>query len=301
MAAEQRRLLAELMSGERDISLLPEVEDGPAEADAPNVRFVFVFSFNFGFVQNYLVLILSSFRCESPENIGQTREFDFDSIYGNVDGGRGGSDTNEEARLEAAGWGPPMANLMITGLPPNKEVRSTVKSLLRAALNQVCGGGDRVNGLTWGSKWGTCFVGMKSALDASTAIVQLHEKPLVLKGIGTRTIKIRLDADQGLKPPPIPDSFGRGDEDDNAGEGGVDENGCAGGRAAAARERKAIIEADGVVPMSFTSRQGRIEEGKEVARERRWRQETRCWCSICGSSKHAHKVTQNVFRSEGDL
>jgi hypothetical protein len=235
-----------------------------------------------------------------------------------------------------------MANLMVTGLPPAKDKRAEVKKALRAALDKACGGSEAasmVNGLTWGSKWGSCFVGMQSPTAASAAIVHLNEKPFLFKGIATRTLKLCLDSSQGRQPPPVPDrhtplhdhnidetngderggdekggdggevagNAGNGDEDnDSGGDGssGGGGGGCGGAsastakggeRAAAARASMAKVEQDQeTMPMSFTSRQGKIKEGKEVARERKWLQDTRCWCSICGSNRHARKVCRSV-------
>lgn len=285
----------------------------------------------------FLTLVATSHRCESPEPAStRTRDFDFDSIYGENGGSSSSSSGDQAAALEATGWGPPMANLMVTGLPPAKDKRAEVKKALRAALDKACGGSEAasvVNGLTWGSKWGSCFVGMQSPTAASAAIVHLNEKPFLFKGIATRTLKLCLDSSQGRQPPPIPDRYtplhdnnndetngaggggdggSREDEDGDGGDGDDEEGGGGGGsggggggasssttkggeRAAAARARMAKVEQDQeTMPMSFTSRQGKIEEGKEVARERRWLQDTRCWCSICGSDRHAHKVCRSV-------
>ena len=79
--------------------------------------------------------------------------------------GGGGSDGGL-----AAGWGPPMANILVTGLPWGKEVRAEVKRRLKEAVVAV----GPMAGLTWGNRKGTCFIGMETPAAASTVIVRVR-------------------------------------------------------------------------------------------------------------------------------
>lgn len=49
--------------------------------------------------------------------------------------------------------------------------------------------------------------------------------------------------------------------------------------------------------VSFTSRQGKMDEKQEVEREKRWLVDTMCWCSICDSREH----TEKVFRTTSTI
>jgi len=148
-----------------------------------------------------------------------------------------------------------MANLFVTGLPWAKESRALVKKALRDALGAHGG----VVNLTWGNRKGTCFAAMDSALAASKAILKMNDQKLLVPGVKTVKLRIQLDENQGLKPPAL--------EFDSR-----------------------MYEPADDVPLSFTSRQGRIAEDKEINKEKRWRADQMTWCSICDSKTHTSKA-----------
>lgn len=63
-----------------------------------------------------------------------------------------------------------MANLYLTGLPQSKDLRQSVKTKLREILSPH----GKVIGLNWGSRRGTCYVGMDSPMSASTVIAKVY-------------------------------------------------------------------------------------------------------------------------------
>jgi len=67
------------------------------------------------------------------------------------------------------GYGPPMANIIVFGMPWSKDNRSAVKAKLRSEAAQH----GEVLSLTWGSRKGTCFLSMASPIDASNVIVKV--------------------------------------------------------------------------------------------------------------------------------
>jgi hypothetical protein len=75
------------------------------------------------------------------------------------------------------------------------------KAKLRADAAQY----GEVVGLTWGSRKGTCFLGMASPMDASKVILKMNEKSCLFPGHGTKTLKLKLDRDQGRARPDPPD------------------------------------------------------------------------------------------------
>jgi len=190
-----------------------------------------------------------------------------------------------------------MGNVLVTGLPLAPEARAAVKATLRERFGNEAG---EVVGVTWGNRKGACFVAMASALEASKAIAQVgrrhgwnfpnqpfsfasircpvsssrdlsistvyrdqfHEKSMLFRGFGSKVLKLRLDFDQGRTPPPVPDPS-EWDADGQA--------------------------PDDMVPISFTSREGKISENRELRKERRFLEDTRCWCAICNSTEHTAK------------
>jgi hypothetical protein len=76
-----------------------------------------------------------------------------------------------ESAVPQDGWGPPMSNLYVSGLPQQKDVRSFVKQKLRELFSSF---GGKVVGLNWGFRKGTCFVGMDSPVSASMVIAKVR-------------------------------------------------------------------------------------------------------------------------------
>jgi len=86
-----------------------------------------------------------------------------------------GADDNSNAKTANAsglpeGYGPPMANIIVFGMPWSKDNRAAVKAKLRGEAAQH----GEVLSLTWGSRKGTCFLSMASPLDASKVIVKVE-------------------------------------------------------------------------------------------------------------------------------
>ena len=157
-----------------------------------------------------------------------------------------------------------MSNVLVTGLPWGKDARAVVKQTLRDEFSAM----GTVTSVTWGSRKGACYVIFENALSASKAIARFHEARVLFVGHGSKTVRCRLDFDQGRIPPSLADEP-EGPALRDFGDGA------------------------GAMPVAFTSRQGKINEDREIERERRWRMDTLTWCSICNSREHKAKVLKS--------
>jgi hypothetical protein len=253
------------------------------------------------------------------------REFDADAIYGGRDDDDGryrsdddGGNYGEYGYVEE-GWGPPLANLNVGGLPRSPASKQVVKSTLkqlftRAVASRDSGGGggggggqhddgddeDAVVSVTWGQK-GHVFVAMRTPKLASQAILALQGTFASFPGFGRKQLDVSLDENQGLEEPALDDDDDDDHYDDerrngsgggsrdygNGGACGDDERG--GGAGAGAAEEMVL---------SFTSREGRMREEKERVAERKQREDQRrgLWCPKCGSRDHAVDQCPSDFK-----
>ena len=233
------------------------------------------------------------------------REFDADAIYGgrDDDDGRYRSDDNGgnhgEYGYVEEGWGPPLANLNVGGLPRSPASKQVVKSTLKqlftravASRDSGSGGGqhddgddeDAVVSVTWGQK-GHVFVAMRTPKLASQAILAMRGAFVSFPGFGRKQLDVSLDENQGLEEPALDDDDHYDDERRNgSGDGSRDY-----GNGGAAEE---------MVPLSFTSREGRVREEKERVAERKEREDQRrgLWCPKCGSRDHAVDQCPSDFK-----
>ncbi len=92
------------------------------------------------------------------------------------------------------GWGPPMANILVTGLPQGKDTRAEVKKKLREAMSAY----GEVVGLNWGNRRGSAYVGLDSPLAASKAIVGVS----ISSSLPLRVTLIVFESDNFLSPSP---------------------------------------------------------------------------------------------------
>jgi hypothetical protein len=81
-------------------------------------------------------------------------------------------------------------------------------------------------------------------------------------------ISVKLDIEQGFVKPKIDESLlcGKSNAEDDGNEGNF-------------------------MPVSFTSRHGKWNESMEIIKEKKYLEDKQCWCSICNSMLHTHKVT----------
>lgn len=94
----------------------------------------------------------------------------------------------------------------------------------------------------------------------------MHGKSIVFPKGGTSKLSIKLDMEQGLTKPAIDESLllswqQQGDD------------------------------TDGMMPVSFTSRHGKLYDNMDQIKEKKYLEDKQCWCSICNSNLHTYKVS----------
>lgn len=99
----------------------------------------------------------------------------------------------------------------------------------------------------------------------------MSDKSVVFPKGGTYKLTIKLDIEQGFIKPDIDESLltpnwqlqlAGGDDND-------------------------VLNS---MPVSFTSRHGKFNDSMELIKEKKYLQDKQCWCSICNSNLHTHKV-----------